>query len=340
MKLTRVVVVTVVYGNRLPFLKKVVDSVIEDPKITHIIIVDNNCTGIPQLKENYSGDLSDKITILHQEKNIGYSGAIHAALQTAKQIDCDHVFILDDDSVPEKGAVDRFIDNLTLIGDPKTILAANRIDVPGNKNIFKKRPLSNTRPTMTIFKVFTLGKIYHAYKFIFKIKDRVDYPFIPIVPVESVVTGGSFIPISAIRETPLPDKNFFIYGEDLEFSWNMYKKGYRMYVCAQPIIRDIDMTFNEEGGHISGLFAEETPDFKVYFRIRNSVIISKRHSSQPKTILLLSVVTWMVALFMYCLCIHGPSKHFIKRSRLIILATQNGFKENFQIPDTIDIPGR
>ncbi len=333
----KVTVVTVVYGSRWSFLRQVADSCLQDNQVKTFVIVDNGCHD-QEAMDLYAKDYPDRIIILRQEKNIGYSGAINKGLTFARETEADFVFVLDDDSVPEEGAIDHFLANLRLLGDQKVILVGNRVDVPGNKDIFTTRPLLEAFPRGTLFEVFSLKKFINACKLVLGIKPRTDNPFIPIVPTEAFVTGGTFLPMEVVRTVEPPDSSMFIYGEDLDYAWRIRKLGYQSYACARPVIRDIDMTFPNYGDHIFALFKPDTPTYKVYYRMRNAVKISKRHTDQSTIVLVINVVFWYIGLCIIGLIKWGPSRSYLSRAWLVAVALYTGFVPSTSVPKSVVTP--
>jgi GT2 family glycosyltransferase len=337
MENVKVTVVTVVYGSRWPLLKQVADACLQDSRYTTFIIVDNGCADASAM-DAFAASYGERIVILRQEKNIGYSGAISQGLTRARETDCDYVFVLDDDSVPEVGAIDHFLKNLAMFGDRKVILVGNRVDVPGNRDIFTARPLHDAPPRGTLFEVFSFRKLINAVKLVLRIEPRSDHPFIPIVPTEAFVTGGTFLPIDVVRTVDVPDASMFIYGEDLDYSWRIRRLGYQSYACARPIIRDLDMTFPEYGDHIFGLFNPKTPAYKVYYRMRNAVRISLRHSDQSRFVLALNVSVWFIGLCLIGLYKWGLTSAFFSRAKLVATALYTGFVPSAPIPEVVVTP--
>jgi len=339
MEMVKVTIVTVVYGSRWNLLKQVADSVLVDEKVHTFIIVDNGCKDAAAM-DAYAKEHASKIVILRQERNIGYSGAISKGLARARDTDCSYVLVLDDDSVPEEGAIDLFLDNLRFFPDNKVVLAGNRVTVPGNEKVFTRPLPRRLTPKGTLFEVFSFRKLVNLFRLLLRIPQPANQPFLPLVPMEAFVTGGSFIPIEAIREVPLPDGSLFIYGEDLEFSWRIRRAGYACYACARPIITDIDLTFSREGQHIFGMFEAAFPNYKVYYRLRNAVIISRRNTTQSAFVLFLNIVVWTTGLLLIGLITMGPTRAYAKRMRLMLRALRDGYRgTEAPRPDYVMIPG-
>ena len=334
---TRVTVVVVVYGPRWSFLKQVADACLADSQVKTFVIVDNGCHDTDAMQE-YAKRHGNRVVILSQGKNLGYSRAVSKGILYARDTDCDFVFILDDDSVPEAGAIDHFMTNLQFFEGKKVILVGNRVDVPGNKDIFTARPLQDRPPRGTIFEVFSWRKFINACKLVLGIKPRTDNPYIPIIPTEAFVTGGTFLPIEVVRAVEPLDPSMFLYGGDLDYAWRIRKLGYQSYACARPIIHDVDMTFPSYGDHIFGLFNPKTPAYKVYDRMRNSVRISRKHSDQSLGVLIANVVVWYIGLCIIGLIKWGPSRSYFSRAWLVARALYSGFVPNASVPKDVVIP--
>lgn len=338
MKQSKVAVVTVTYGNRWRFLSKVLDSVVRDIHLEKVVVVDNASTNkkeIEQYVENHPG----KVIVIRNEKNIGSAGGFNQSLTKARELDCDYVLLLDDDNVPEDGAIGNFLETLKFFPDNKAVLLGNRFNIPRNEDFFYQRTIKNDSIRGTFFEVLSLPKLMHFLKMFFDLqtKDQHRRLFVPLAPTEAFVYGGAFIPIEAVRKASLPDASLVLYGDDVEYSWNIKKAGYCSYLCASPRIHDVDLTFGK-GSHIFGLFLPETKPFKVYYRIRNMVLLSVRHSPQPKPVLFISIALWVLGLFILGLFKVGPTTIFFKRTLLILQAVLAGYFVKMRIPQEAMLP--
>lgn len=322
----RVTVVTIIFGDRWKFLNQVVTAVMADPHVTKLIIVDNGSKNKEDI-ENGTKEYGDRVKIIREEKNMGSAGGFHIALEAARHTDCDFVLMLDDDSVPEPGAITSFMEIMRLFPDQKVVLSGNRFNLLENKEYFYKPSILNDTPRGTFFEVFSFKKFVHFLKLFFwrHKKQTKRGPFIPIIPTEGFIYGGAFIPIDAVRDAPLPDASLFLYGDDIEYSWNIKKLGYNSFLCSLPRIYDVDSTFGSSGSHIFGQFDKNTAPFKVYYRIKNMVRLSRRHSKQLKVVLFLNILFWMLGLYIVGLFRYGPSDTYFKRVKLMTKAVYTGY---------------
>lgn len=324
----RVAAVTIMYGDRWEFLSKVAEAVMRDPFVTHMVIVDNGAAHPGQIKEGVA-IYGDKVTVLETGRNLGSAGGFAVGLEYARGLDVDFIFVLDDDSVPEEGSIQAFMDIMKLFPDKKVVLSGSRYDVLDNKEYFYMPSIPDDTPRGTFFEVFAWKKVLNFLKLLFRVKKKYHHgPFIPVIPTEGFVYGGSFLPIEAVRTAPLPDRSLFLYGDDLEYSWNIKKLGYASYLCTVPRIHDIDLTFGESNSHIFGQFDPSTSPFKVYYRLRNMVRLSRKHSKQGKITLLINVIIWVLGLFVLGFVKRGPTTDYFKRIALMAKAVYAGYFPN------------
>ncbi len=325
-----VAVVTIMYGNRWIFLSKMIESVLADYHVKKLIIVDN---GSENEKEIIDGTLKygDRVVVLRQEKNLGSAGGFAVGIEYSRTLDCDFVFLSDDDMVMGDSFVNDYLKVRDFFGDRKVVISGHRYTVPGNSSEFYKQTLSNTNRDLTFFEIFSMSKIKNFFDLLFRKKKKDSKIFVPIIPTKGFVYGGAFIPMKAIREAPLPDKKLFLYGDDVAYSWGIEKLGYNCYASSIPLIKDIDVTF--EDSHIFGLFSSKVAPFKIFYRIRNMVILSLKYSNKPKIITYISIFIWIMGLLILGLTKEGPTLNYFKKGSVIIKATYFGLKNKKNIPN-------
>ncbi len=333
----KVGVVTVTYGKRWHFLSQVVEAVMADKHVGMLVIVDNGSENEEEIKNGVQ-HYGNKVIILRQEKNLGSAGGFVLGLERIREVDCDNVFILDDDTVPEENAIGKFLELRKRFESENIVLVGNRVNIPGNEDIFYTTDKTETTPKETFFEGISFKKIKHfAALFDGKKKERSRALPVEYVPNESFVYGGAFIPIDAIRRAPLPDKNLVLYGDDIEYSWGIKRLGYESYVCYSPKIYDIEMSFGE-GSQAVGLFDPATAPFKVYYRLRNMVLISRRNTQQSKLILFFNILLWVKALFILGLFRYGVSWNYCKKVALVYKAVHAGYFPHSPIPEEAKLP--
>lgn len=334
----RVGVVTVTYGKRFHFLSKVAEAVMKDPHVVRFVIVDNGSHNKEAI-ESLANVYGEKVVILREDKNLGPAGGFAKGFEYVRSLLCDYVFVLDDDSVPEDGAISYFLSHLQTFKHKNVVLVGNRVTIPGSQAVFfESIPL---RPfTGTFFEVFSFEKFSHFIRLLTG-KDSRSFAKekkpLQMVANESFVYGGSFLPIEAVRSAPLPDKNLVLYGDDIEYSWGVKRLGYESYVCYTPKIYDIEMSFGE-GSQAVGLFDPKVPHFKMYYRIRNMIRISVRNTKQSQPVLFINVCVWVIGLLVLGVARYGFHRGLLTKLYLLIKAFEGGYIQTASVPAIAQLP--
>lgn len=330
----KIVIVTVTYGERWNYLSQTLNAVIHDEQLMQFVVVDNASKNKERIEEVARAH-ENKIHVIRSEKNCGSAGGFALGLEYARTLPCDFVLLLDDDNVLEERGLQMYVDNYAELHGKRVVLGLRKdiqdisvFQVPPDATVLKK----------TFFDVWSLEKFATFFRRVLGIKKAMPTTsFFPIIPTPGFVYGGAFLPIEAVKEAPLPDKDLVLYGDDVEYSWGVLDQGYTSYLCHRPIIRDVDMSF-EEGDHILGLFNPKSSLFKVYYRMRNMVLISVRNSKQSKVGLFTSVCLWTAGLFILGLLRYGPTWSTLMRMRLILRAIYGGYNPSTKVPSEAKLP--
>lgn len=236
----------VVTFNRLDLLKKVIKSLKEQTrKPDEIIVVNNSSTDGTEewLKE------VDGISVVKQD-NLGSSGGQYTAFKTAYGKGYDLIWGMDDDVVPEKDCLETL---LKYYKNEKMILAPLRFDLKGEPFINDTIKFNLTNPFKSLWT---------------KIIDK-DLIKNDLVRAEGITFEGPLFHRSLIEKKGLPEKNFFIYGDDSEYFIRANKAGFETYVVTPAkLVRQLPAPdLNKEFS------------WKHYYIIRNLIAIDKLHGN-------------------------------------------------------------
>ena len=78
--------------------------------------------------------------------------------------------------------------------------------------------------------------------------------------------SGTFIKTEIINRIGLPDKSYFLYAEDIEYSWRMIKFGYKIYLIPAGKLREIKSSSRNRRYYF-------TEPFRLYYTFRNQLIL-------------------------------------------------------------------
>jgi GT2 family glycosyltransferase len=231
--------VIVTYGNRAELLERVVWSIFKS--VGKIIIVDNNS------EQDFGYYEGEKVDIIRMGENTGSAGGYKKGLEAAYKSDCGLIWLLDDDNVPDKDALDillSYYESFTVKGFKNFALCSDRGGAKfrqlesyiGGINL----PFLKTKETETVNE-----KVYN----------------IPVCPY-----GGMLFHKSLLETIGYPDERFFVYCDDYEWSYRITQSGGSIFLIQKSKVNDIDVSDKEEN------------PAKIYYSVRNLTYFKKKLS--------------------------------------------------------------
>ena len=205
----RVNVVLVTY-NRLELLKLALQKLQELTFSVNSIVVVNNAStdGTTEYLNNLSND--KLFEIINLEENLGGAGGFYYGIKKAYEIGCDYVWIMDDDTIVTEESLAKLIDSLS-------VLKEKRIGFLTSNVLFK-----DDSPCMMNIP----GTVDRWNEFIDK----------GIIEVAYTSFVAMLIPSSVIKEVGLPIKEYFIWGDDGEYSTRILRAGYAGYIIGNSTV--------------------------------------------------------------------------------------------------------
>jgi GT2 family glycosyltransferase len=275
MKTYDVCAVVVTYDNRFHMCKKVIDGCLRN-NVKKIIIVDNGSNKIcKKLLEELSLRLKNKLKIISLEKNLGSAGGYKRGLEvTYTCADCEFIWLLDDDTVPNNGALKSLINfyEKLRIPDKKrkiALLSYRKVKDPSRIDYYTeaihKKDYSLLLGTKNSFWGFHIFKFYKELFKIFKksskISKKYNYGVIPVAPY-----AGLFFNKLLIEEIGYPNEKLFVYYDDTEWTYRITQKGGKIYLIFDSVLNDIGPSWD---------IKNRSEDFRIYYGIRNRVYFEK-----------------------------------------------------------------
>ncbi|PKL86945.1 MAG: glycosyl transferase [Ignavibacteriae bacterium HGW-Ignavibacteriae-1] len=239
------VTAAVVTYNRLDLLQKVIGALREQSyKIDNIIIINNSST---DGTEDWLSLQKDLIVI--KQENLGSSGGQYRAFKEAESSDCDLIWIMDDDVVPEKDCLEILIKHYK----------ASYVLFP--LRLWRdKRPYLNDCIELNLTNPFK-----HIWKRVISESDLTN----ETIEVQGPTFEGPLFAKEVIRKVGLPEKKFFIFADDTEYFLRAQREGYKMLLVRDAnLVRMIDPPEN---------FADFT--WKSFYSIRNLVVIDRLYGN-------------------------------------------------------------
>lgn len=324
----KVVSVIVTYGNRFKLLKQVVFSALEEG-VAQIVVVDNASVEESRKELDQLIAVDPRLTLIRHSKNRGSAGGYHSGLSYVfENLQTDLIWMLDDDNTPQKNALKKLLIARDLLYsediNADVVLYSYRGDIwLDDKLAVSNGLIKGYSPNN--FMGFNLFSNLKNKLIKNKITQDINYP---IVKSELGPYGGMLISFSTLKRVGLPNKDFYLYADDHEFSLRFSKYGIKQYLVYQSRLKDIDVSFS--GGN--RFFGSESSDFKLFYSIRNHIYISQKFIDSV-FVYRFNKFTFFSLTFIKSIpfLIKNPNLYF-SRIKIIFTATSDG--ENGRLGET------
>lgn len=200
----------VVTYNRVELLKLCIEKLLGlSYPLNRIVIVNNNSTdGTYEYLEKYKDN--SLFEIINLDKNLGGAGGFYHGIKSAYDLGCDYLWIMDDDTIVTEDSLDRLIDSLTILKEEKIGFLTSNVLYKDDK------PCMMNIPTT----------VYRWNEYIQKC----------IVEVSHTSFVAMFIPYEVVGEVGLPIKEYFIWGDDGEYSTRILRAGYKGFIVGDSTV--------------------------------------------------------------------------------------------------------
>lgn len=205
------IIAVVVTHNRLALLTEAIAALKDQTvPVQKIIVINNGST------DNTARwlDAEKDLTVIHQA-NIGAAGGFSTGIKMAAAHSADYIWIMDDDTICEPEALENLLKNISHVKEPIGFLSSrcNWTDgSPHFMNIPSIKALFNNRLPFN------------------KYDDQ------GMILIESSSFVSLLVNTEAVKSVGLPYKEFFIWGDDQEFTSRITKQGYLGFYCTDSIV--------------------------------------------------------------------------------------------------------
>ena len=244
----KVVVVIVTY-NRKELLVNCLEAIANQSyDYESIILVDNASTdGTIEFLESKKILENPKLVLLKQTENTGGAGGFSAGMKYAFESGADYVWMMDDDAVPHRTALEQLMKYAT----PNHIygsLAVNGEDTAWTTTLL---PQSETVDSKNLIP---------------EISEVQSLPFLGYLTSKEI-----------FDKLGLPDTSYFIAADDVEYCLRAQKSGFKTYICGQSYIehpKSDRYPFNLFG---KKLICLKLVPWKRYYDTRNRLLIARKY---------------------------------------------------------------
>lgn len=258
-KINKTVDVVVVTFNRLELLKKCLKSILNQTyPIKNIFVIDNNSTDntmvfLQQLSNRYP-----KIIPVHLSRNIGGAGGFYEGLKLfIQKSHSDYVWIMDDDTIPSVTALEKIV--------KRTADVSNFGFLTGNVRWKDgKSALMNIPEPITNW------------------NEKADKG---LVGVDYASFVAIMFPRNVVLKVGLPIKDFFIWGDDVEYTKRITQKGFKGYAVIDSLV--YHETKKNIGSNI--VLEEDSNRIRRYYYARRNTIFTMKNRYNKK-----EYIKWLV----------------------------------------------
>mgnify|MGYP001417477402 CR=1 FL=1 len=210
----------IVTYNRLDFLKRCLDHVLNQSyAISHLIVVNNNSTDGTEAYLNTLTD--DRLIITNPHANIGGAGGFSRGIKTSvEQTSDDFLWLMDDDTMPEPDCLKELINSADQLKDQFGFLVSDPLWTDGTPN----------QMNVPLTKRFWTNKLSDD-----------------LVELEYATFVSFLFSRSSVLKLGLPYKEYFIWSDDIEYSSRLREIGDGYLVVNSKVIHE---TGNNVGADI------------------------------------------------------------------------------------------
>ena len=255
----RICAIAVTY-NRKTVLKKCLDALLKQSRPADLIVVVDNAStdGTEQmLRREY--EHSPRVKYINLGENLGGSGGFHHGVQYAFTAGFDWMWLMDDDCLPAENCLEVLLDNID------------------DRNQFYSPAVLSLEDRQT---------------FLWGIRGEINSGNHEVI---SIPFNGLFVHRQSVKELGLPDKNFFIYGDDTEYNLRAKTMGKRTIMVTDSIMYHPHKNMLR-GFKIHKMFLNR---LWTYYKLRNAIILYKRygHVARNQVIMLIAALIYYILTF-------------------------------------------
>ena len=285
------VTAVIVTYNRLSLLKESIKALLnQSKKINHLLIINNNST---DGTDKWLSTLKDKkIEVINLEKNIGGAGGFNFAVKKfMTDFDDSFVWLMDDDTIPNKDALAELL-KLFIKHPESSFASSNTRWTDGSPALMNV--VSPQEPEWPMF-----------------LNQKENF-----VQLKHATFVSLLISRDVISKIGLPQKEYFIWGDDIEYTERAAKIGPGFFVPNSIVIHK--MKTNTPPGNIA---TDNNKDRlpRYFYEYRNRLQTARHRPFTSK------IKTWLHSLQDFLQTLFSPhTKNRFYKTWLIIKGTVAG----------------
>lgn len=263
------VIAIIVTYNRKELLSECLDAILKQTyPVDKIIIVDNNSNDGTEelvLKKYNNG----RIDYLRLPQNIGGAGGFYEGFKAAMKYEAKWFWIMDDDTIAYNDTLEMFKKDLENIRDKKISFLASSVYGPNNEAM--NVPIIDSSKSNSGYPdwYFSLDK--------------------GLVKIKEATFVSLLINVEAVKSCGLPLKEYFIWGDDTEYTLRLSNKFGVAFLSGNSRV-----LHKRKVAKAISIFEEEniTRISFFYYMVRNNLVNKKLYFNKP--ILFKELLYWEI----------------------------------------------
>lgn len=290
----------IVTYNRLELLKECIEAVkSQSYPVRHIYVIDNNSTDSTWKYLKKIHNIFPTIIPVHLPTNLGGSGGFNQGLKIfMEKSTSDYVWIMDDDTIPTKNALVNLVKQVSNVSN-LGFFASNvrwKDGTPAKMNIPKPTSVWNNNVNGGLI--------------------GIDYAsFVSIL-----------IPREVIKKVGFPITDFFIWGDDVEYTLRITKHNYNGYFICDSLVE------HKIKNNIATDILNEVDKNRIkryFYANRNAIYNEKKYGSKTS---LMTTIIHKTIVEPWKILIH-TKKYKLLRLKISLKGTYWGFFFNPKIDE-------
>lgn len=297
----RITVVTVTYGDRELLLRRVLNA-LWSLKVERVVVVDNGSVWSVNTKLNVI--YPEWVEVVELGENTGSANGYATGIQRALDLGAEYVWLLDDDNFPHG---DTLLKLLAIYEHEAENVSRNRLAVlafrPEHQaDIARGVPMHRINLKVNSFRGFNVLDIpYKVWRRTPWGKPHLSGNLPEVIGLELAVYGGLLFHRTLVHDIGLPNREFVLYGDDIEFTYRIKKLSGKILLVTNAVIDDLEQTWNVKDNFSNSFICnlEGGSDLRAYYSMRNLSYFDRCELMDNKIIFMLNIMLYVSILYVY-----------------------------------------
>ena len=281
-------VVTLTYGNRMHLLGPVLDELECLQEILTVVVVCNGITHEAMELLESRASASDKIELLDMGFNSGSAKGFKDGMVEVQKHSVDYIWLLDDDNQPAPNALNILKEEYTKLapryrGKPFCLLSYRPDRSRYRHAVLQGDPQAVIGPDNSFLGFHWKQKLRKALGH--KPGAQTSKRQVRTGQVLVAPYGGMFFRKELLAEIGYPREEFFLYGDDHDFSYRITQAGGAIILVLDSVVHDLEVSFHLDKSasrkRISSRFFKTESRNTIYYSARNSIVFEQNFVNRP-----------------------------------------------------------